>query len=509
MRVVVTEFRQESNSLSPFTSGFEHWRSGWMLSSDALRAHHEDAESAVRGMLEVLAAAPEVEEIIPGPAYYSQSGGTAEQEVMDAYLDELIAVLRSCGPVDAVCFSFHGALQTTDHDDAEAEVAARVRKVVGEDCILVASADLHGFVSRRTVEQIDALCGYHTYPHRDFVETGRRAARSALRMFTARESSVGPPRMAWAPVPMMVSASAYSTLEGPFADLMEQGQQLVDDGRILDFSIFQMQPWLDVSDPCSAVLTIAADDKSACEAAESMAAGLYAARRAFEPRLYSVDDVISRAQSADAELPVVLVDSADSPNAGAAADSMAVAARVHELGAEVRLATVVMDPEAVAAAFAAGIGARITRRLGGSLDERAVTLEAEYYVRSLHDGRFRNAEVGSAGSTSSLGRAAVLQLGPIDILACEHLVSPGDPQLYAGFGMPQSMYDIVVVKANTSFRSAYRAIASEVMDADTPGAAGANIRELPFTRIPRTVYPWADAPFTPRAEVLRAREAAQ
>lgn len=503
MRIVVTEFRQESNSLSPFTSGFDYWRSGWMLPADETLAHHRHEESAVRGMLEVLAEEAGPEAVVPGPAYYSQSGGTAEQEVMDAYLDELLGVLREAGDVDAVCISFHGALQTTGFDDAEAEVVRLVREVVGERCVVTASADLHGYVSRHSAEQLDALCGYHTYPHQDFVETGRRAARLALRILRTRREGRATPRMAWVPVPMMVSASAYNTLGGPFAALFERGRALVDAGSILDFSVFQMQPWLDVEAPCSAVLAIGEDADAARAAAEGLAAALYEARHEFEPELRSIDDIVRHAADPGVEGPVVLVDSADSPNAGAAGDSMAVAERVVALDLGVRTATVVQDPAAVAVAFEAGAGADVRLRLGGSLDPRAVTLEGDFHVRSLHDGVFRNAVVGSAGANSDLGRAAVVRLGALDVLVCEHLVSPGDPQLYAGFGMPQGMYDLVVVKANTSFRAAYRGIASEVLDADTPGAAGPNIRRLPFERLQRTIYPWVDDPFTPRAEFLR------
>lgn len=503
MKIVVTEFRQESNSLSPFTSGFDFWRSGWMLSAHEMQDHHSHAETAVRGILEVLAEDSLVKEVIPGPAYYSQSGGTTEQPVMDAYLDELLAVLRGIGEVDAVFISFHGALQTTEFDDAEAEVVRRIREVVGERCVVAASADLHGYISRRSAEQLDVLCGYHTYPHVDFVETGRRAARLGLQILRARFEGKPGPRMAWVPIPMMVSASGYNTLAGPFAGLFEKGRDFVAAGDIVDFSIFQMQPWLDVAEPCSAVLTIGEDAVSISNAAKSLAQDLYQARHDFEPELRTIDEVIQRASRRDTAKPVIIVDSADSPNAGAAGDSMAVAARVAELGSDISLATVVRDPAAIKEIFRAGVGSEVELHLGGGLDTRAITLAGTFHIRSLHDGAFRNAVLGSAGATSDLGRAAVVQMGAMDVLVCEHLVSPGDPQLYAGFGMPQEMYDLVVVKANTSFRAAYQEIAGEVMDADTPGSAGPNIVNLPFETLPKDIYPWRDVAFTPTAHILR------
>ena len=124
---------------------------------------------------------------------------------------------------------------------------------------------------------------------------------------------------------MMVSASAYNTLSGPFRDLSLYAQSLVDSGELLDFSIFQMQPWLDVSEPNSATVAIANDPEKAERYAHDLAERLYGLRHAFAPKLSSIDFIIDRAEEPTASKPVILVDSADSPNAGAPGDSMAVA----------------------------------------------------------------------------------------------------------------------------------------------------------------------------------------
>jgi len=66
------------------------------------------------------------------------------------------------------------------------------------------------------------------------------------------------------------------------------------------------------------------------------------------------------------------------------------------------------------------------------------------------------------------------------------------------------MYDLVVVKANTSFRVGYANIAGEIYEADTPGAAAADLLRLPFRKHSRRLYPWKDdATFEARACVRR------
>ncbi|MDX7951376.1 M81 family metallopeptidase [Lichenihabitans sp. Uapishka_5] len=500
MKVLVTELRQESNSFSAARSGLAYWRSGWLLEPDEVHATLRTVECAVGGMIEVLERSERRPEIVFGPAFCSQSGGPAEPEVLEAFLSRLLPAIEANLPLDAVFFSFHGALQSTEFDDVEGEVVRRVRAVVPPGCVLAASLDMHGFVPRGLAASLDVICGYHTYPHVDFAETGRRTARLGLATIAGAE----PPVMAWAPVPMIVSASAYNTMGGPFRDLIGHGRQLVDTGALLDFSLFQMQPWLDVSDPNSAVIAIALDAEAAARGARDLAARLYGLRHAFAPRLSSVDAVIDRAEDPASVKPVILVDSADSPNAGATGDNMAVARRLLDRRSTLRAAVVVSDPSAVRRAFEVGVGGTAEFAIGGAADPRAVTIRAEGYVRSLHDGEYRQEFVGHGGKVSRLGRSAVLRFGQLDVLACHTIVAPGDPQLFRAFGIEPRLYDLVAVKANTSFRVGYAPFAGEIIEADTPGAAAPDIATLPFRKVPKTLFPWTDdASFEPVADVIR------
>jgi microcystin degradation protein MlrC len=504
MKVLITEIRQESNSFNPLLSGLDYWKSGWILEPDQVHGKLKDVECAVGGMIQVLEASPSRPKIVFGPAFCSQSGGPATPEVLKAFLERLLPVVEANQPLDAVFFSFHGALQTMEFDDAEGEIVRRVRDLVQPGCVLAASFDMHAYIPEECSAVLDIICGYHTYPHVDFVETGRRTARLGLAAIT---SSV-PPVMAWSPVPMIVSASAYNTLAGPFRDLLLYGKQLVDSGELLDFSIFQMQPWLDVAKPNSATVAIARDANAAERYARDLAERLYAMRHAFSPELSTIDFIIDRAEDPAAAKPVILVDSADSPNAGAPGDSMAAAQRLLARKSTARSATVVSDPAAVAKAFEVGVGGSTEFAIGGWVDANAVRINAVGYVRSLHDGEYRQEFVGHGGRVCRIGRSAVLRFGSLDVLACQTIVGPGDPQLYRGFGIDPTMYDLVVVKANTSFRIGYAKIAGEIYDADTPGAAAPDLVRLPFRKLPRSVYPWTDdTTFKARARVGRLASA--
>lgn len=501
MKVLITEIRQESNSFNPLLSGLSHWkRSGWVLEPNEVRDALKGVECAVGGMIEILEASPHRPEIVFGPAFCAQSGGPAEPEVLEAFWKRLAPAIEANMPLDAVFFSFHGALQTTDFDDAQGEIVRLVRELVSPRCVLAASLDMHGYITEAFAAAVDIMCGYHTYPHVDFMETGRRTARLGLAALTSSPA----PALAWSPVPMMVSASAYNTLAGPFRDLSLYAQGLVESGELLDFSIFQMQPWLDVSKPNSATVAVADDPEKAERYARDLAEQLYGLRHAFAPKLSSIDFIIDRAEDPTACKPVILVDSADSPNAGAPGDSMAVARRLLERRSTARSATVVSDPAAVARAFEVGVGGSAKFAIGGHVDTSVASINAVGYVRSLHDGEFRQEFVGHGGHISQIGRSAVVRFGSLDVLICQTIVSPGDPQLYRAFGIEPLMHDLVVVKANTSFRVGYAKIAGEIYEADTPGAAAPDLLRLPFRRCTERIYPWTDdAEFKAQARVGR------
>ena len=65
-----------------------------------------------------------------------------------------------------------------------------------------------------------------------------------------------------------------------------------------------------------------------------------------------------------------------------------------------------------------------------------------------------------------------------------------------------TMHDIVIVKANTSFRVAYDRFAGHICLVDTGCAATACLTKLPFRNIPKHFYPFNDEPAPDQLEVV-------
>jgi len=131
--------------------------------------------------------------------------------------------------------------------------------------------------------------------------------------------------------------------------------------------------------------------------------------------------------------------------------------------------------------------------LGGTLDASyGDFIEVEGRVRSLHDGVFTLAGPVLKGVELNIGPSAVITCGKVDILVCYRMKATGDIQLYRHFGIEPSRYELVIVKANTSFRAAYSRISDSIVLCETNRAASANLTAMPFKKLPRNVYPFSD-----------------
>ncbi len=457
---------------------------------------------AVGGMIHVLEQLAEKPEITFGISMSCQSGGPAEQEVMDLFLEKTLSTLESDMPFDLVLLSFHGALQTTEFDDAEGEIAEKIRQVVGDSAVIAVSTDLHAFISDKLLHNVDAIAGYHTYPHIDFFQTGVRAATLGLAISGRKRVLY----TACVRLPLMIPASVYNTMEGVFKNIIDHCHSLVSGNELVDFSVYLMQPWLDVEEGMSSVLAVAEDPGTAERYARDIADRVWKSRHLFHKELMTIDAVIDAAKTPVSGDPVILVDSADSCNAGASGDSMAVAAKILSLGPDLKAAAVVNDQPAADLAHAIGVGKKAVFKLGGSRDPHAESIEVEGYVKSLHDGVFVQEGPAGRGMVNSIGPTAVIRIGNLDVVVCHWMAGNGDPQLYRAFGIEPTLYDLVVVKACTSFRAGYSKFSSRIYDTDTPGAATADLKNLQFRKIPKSHFPWNDCDAFEVAEAWFCRD---
>ncbi len=487
MRIAIGEIKQETNTFSPLPTTLAAFEEQYLRRGNEVLTAFGEARVEIPGMLDTLGAAGA--EPVPLLAAFAVARAALTRPTFDRLLGELLDRLRAALPVDGLLLALHGATVVEDDPDAEGAILAAVRQVVGPDLPIGVSLDLHGHITPRMVQHATFLIGYQEYPHIDMYETGERTARLLLATVAGERRPV----TVLAKRPLLVNAVNGRTSDGPLHAVWLRARDMERNGEVLHASLFPVQPWLDLPDIGFAAVVVGDGDRPAAQAAADELADMVWYRRAeFEPSLLTVEDAIRVGLDAPTGLTVV-GDPGDAPSSGAAADNPTILRSLLQMGADKSNRPIYLtlcDPEAVRQASEAGPNADVTLAVGHSLsraDGDPVTVRGR--VMGLGDGVCRLTGAGATGLTVQLGPTAVLAIGAIRLCLRSRPGMEWDPAVYTCVSLDPRDAGLVFVKSPSHFRVAYADLADRLVVADTPGAACANLRRLPFRRVTRPLYP--------------------
>ena len=231
----------------------------------------------------------------------------------DHFMRLMIADLERSMPVDGVFLALHGAMGVRNILRPEAEIARRIRQVVGPDVPIAATFDPHGNEDAEFLRWADMAFCVKRYPHYDSRLQGERAARTLIR--TMR----GDYKPTTATVkPGIVTATVLQwTGQSPSMDIMERARRW--EARAVDayVSVFYGFPWTDGPDIGAAIMVITNDDQELADRiAEDMSEYMWRVREEFAGGEYPLPpEGVQLAKDAIAagETPVVLADHSDRP----------------------------------------------------------------------------------------------------------------------------------------------------------------------------------------------------
>lgn len=361
---------------------------------------------------------------------------------------------------------------------------AAIRAVVGPDCVISASYDLHGNVSPRVVDSLNMLTAYRTAPHLDYYETQQRAVALLLRALRTGDK----PTMAFRPVPILVPGERSSTEFEPAASLYAAIPQLIANYQLLDASILIGYVWADEPRATGSVIAIGLDGAQANAAATDLAQHFWDVREAFQFGVTSgtVDECIQLAMQETAR-PVVISDSGDNPTAGGVGDIPFVLGRLLALGATSALVAAITDPAAVAACEAAGVGSTLGLHVGGKQDPiHGQPLAIDATVVSLHTLSWPASP--RAGVTVSTNPVAVIAVQGVHVVLTTRRTPFHHIATFTQLGLDPTQYGIVVVKMGYLVPEIAQ-LARRALLALSPGAVNQDIENLPYKRIGRPMFP--------------------
>jgi len=250
------------------------------------------------------------------PIFFNRSvpGGPIESQYFRQTKDKFIAELDSLGTLDGVLLIMHGAIFVDDIDDPEGEWIEAVRDVVGEDCIVSVSFDLHGQVTDKIVNNIDAFAAYRTAPHIDVEETYKRASKMLADALISNQR----PTVLWSPIPMLVSGEMSSTFVEPCQSIYKNLESLDQRQGIIDSNLMVGYVWADTQRAAASAVVTCTNKKVGTEVCQIIANLYWDSRQQLKFDMQS--GYISATIHSLPKNFSIIADSGDNPTAGGVGD---------------------------------------------------------------------------------------------------------------------------------------------------------------------------------------------
>ena len=493
-RVFIAGIFHETHSFSGDTTGLD----GFVIHRGQEILNRRGDASQVDGFLSV--AEREGWEVVPSAVYTGGASGTVDHAVFEAFWSEVQPVLDKAlaeGGLGAIHLSLHGAMVTSQCDDPEGELMARIRSRRGAGNLpIYCVGDLHGTMTPRMGDLSDCMIYYRECPHTDAFDS---AVLSTELLARCLKTGVRPKHFVLV-TPIVWPPTGTGTRDGPMRALEDAARKIEKTvPGVLAVNVVGGYAFSNVPYAGVAFSIITEGDEAAAQGALRELAGIaWEQREGGIPKQHDLDTVVREFKESNYKLggkgPVLLVEPSDNIGGGAPGDGTDVMRALLKYdieGAGVALA----DAQSVAALQNVPIGGKITLPIGGKgspLDLGPVTLEVELISRS--DGVFELEDkhshlVGSLGKIIHMGPTAVVKHRGLTILLTSKKLPPFDLGQWRSQGINPEELSMIGIKAAVGHRVAYGKIATGEFTVNTSGPCTSDLTRLPYTKLRRPVFP--------------------
>ena len=412
--------------------------------------------------------------------------GWVTEEAYEHFVAMMLRDLQAQGPFDGVFMSLHGAMGVRGVPHPEAELARRVRQVVGDKAVLCGTFDPHGNEDAKFLQVADlAFCAKY-YPHYDTYLQGQRAARTIVR--AVRGDYV--PTTVTQKVPILSPTVLQWTGTGPWLELVNRA--LTWEAREPDVyvNVYFGFPWSDVPDVGMTFQVITNNDPSLAQrVARDMADSAWRNRQALlnSTAIHGVAEGIALAEKelAAGRRPVVLADHSD--RSGAATW---ILQEIVTRGLRGALVASITDFKLVKALNDRNVqlGDAFDEKVGGLVDESAGPA-VRISGKGLGTGRV---QVGSGGRSDWVSVA--FGEGNVVVLS-SYLMQVMEPSMLREMGLPASDFDLLALKSRVHFRRGFHdsgfAAAIFLVEPPEPYLGTVRLDALPYRNVDVTgFYPY-------------------
>ena len=495
MRIAVLQFAHETVTFLPNDTTREDFiYPGSPASGEALLA--TDPKGYMGGFVQVAREHDDVELIgITSPLWPKTGTGSGwiTQDAYEHFLGIMIAELKALPQLDGVYLALHGALAVRGVARPEADIARRVREVVGKDVAISATFDPHGNEDEAFLEQADMAFCVKYFPHYDMHLQGERAARMLVR---AIRGSFKPVHRA-VRIPILAPTVVMWTGASPWSDLVQRA--LIWEAREPDVfvNVFFGFPWSDVPDAGMGLQVLTNNDPALADRViRDMAEWTWRRREALlnTIKIHSMKQGVALAREAVAagKAPVVLADYSDRSGYATWLLQEIVAQRL-----ERTLIVTIASPDVIRSVLAVGAkaGDPFDAEIGGLFDESAgAPVRITGTIRSV-SGTTTARGTGNEWICVSFGQGNVLVLSP-------YLVQIMEPSELWQIGLKPDEFDVIAIKSRAHFRRGFDdsgfAPTILLVEPPQPFLGTVHLQALPYENLRLTdYYPYGDPNFPP------------
>lgn len=443
IRIAVLSFMHETVTfLRNDTTTEDFLYEGSPAKGEALLRH--DRRSYMGGFVKVAREYDGVELVgIESPLWPRTGSGSGwvTEEAYETFVGQMITGLRAEGPFDGVYLCVHGAMAARGVPRPEAELARRVRSVVGRKAFIAATFDPHGNEDEVFLQHADmAFCGKY-FPHYDSYLQGERAARCLVRAIRGDYR----PAHATVKVPIISPTVVQWTGASPWMDLVQRA--LTWEAREPDayVNVFFGFPWSDVPDVGMTIQAMASGDPRLAKLiADDVAGFAWRHREALltSTRIHSIPDGVALARQAvvRGETPVVLADHSDRSGYATWLLRETIAQDLSNT-----LIATVTDAGVIRALAAQGakVGDAFDKPIGGLADE-----SAGEPVRITGTVLKVVERSGQLWVSVKFGHDNVVVISP-------YLVQVQEPSTLEGMGLDYRAFQVIAIKSRVHFRRGF------------------------------------------------------
>lgn len=487
MRIAVVSYSHETCTFCPEIGTLELWEEGGIrYGMESL-----DTEGEGKGYVTGYKEAAEGEEGIelvgiirtswPATTGYGSWNTT---ESFDVISGRIVERLENAWELDGVLLALHGAMAVTAIPRPEAELARRVRKVVGKVPIMV-TLDLHANEDVELANAVDGVFILKTYPHLDSHETGKIAARCMIDTIR-REFS---PTMAFRR-PGIVCASVFQASDyHPMKTVYDRCREWEKKG-VYCASVAPGYAYADVPDIGVSIFVVADGNQAlAEEAAQDLSNLIWSLRKDLTRKLPKAKEGVSNVigMVEEGTKPVVIAYHDDRLG-----DGTHILKELIEQGAKNWCSTGIADLNTLEKLGKENkVGDTVIVTIGGRLHETSgepvsVTGKIE------HIGPAEWVETGSMGRGAQrhIDLIASLDIGENrHVIITEKLFAPMSADPLKALGLDVDSFDIVEIKSRVHHKAYWDTWSAVDYPIDPPGLGPADLSTLTYENLPWDIYP--------------------